>query len=152
MKGTIERLWQNESKKGQPYLTVQIAGERYNVWDSECFERLKEGDQIEYRLQESGNFRHLTDIRPAGAQKGPQPGGDDGDGNPRPANDRDTQIRRMSCLKSASEILGAYPIDVDVKAERTVDLARRFERYVTGEDLADFPFPGGAAREPGQDG
>ena len=42
MKGIIEQIWENESKNGQPYLTVQIDGERYSVWDDKHFDQFKE--------------------------------------------------------------------------------------------------------------
>ena len=33
MKGTIEQIWENKSRNGEKYLTVQMNGERYSVWD-----------------------------------------------------------------------------------------------------------------------
>lgn len=62
MKGTIEQIWENESKNGQQYLTVQIDGERYSVWDTKYFDQLHEGAEIEYQFRQSGNFRNITEV------------------------------------------------------------------------------------------
>ncbi len=57
MKGIIEQIWENESKNGQQYVTVQIDGERYSVWDDKHFDQLQEGAEIEYEFRQSGNFK-----------------------------------------------------------------------------------------------
>lgn len=125
MKGTVEQVWENESKNGQRYLTVQIGGERYSVWDTKYFDRLQEGAEVEYDFRQSGNFRNITDIR------GPE------ENNQAPAyhNDRDRQITRLSCLKSAAEILAPAQVDPDAKRELVIETARVFERYVGENDL-----------------
>jgi hypothetical protein len=33
MRGTIDHVWEDETKGGQRYLTVQMNGERYSVWE-----------------------------------------------------------------------------------------------------------------------
>lgn len=122
MRGTIEQVWENESKKGQKYLTVQVGGERYSVWDDKYFGTLQEGVTIDYDFRQSGNFKNMTDIEPV-----------DGNGNGLPQyqpNGKDRQIARMSCLKSASEILAPVQLEPDSKRELTIETARFFERYV----------------------
>ncbi|MFC1560873.1 hypothetical protein ACFL4V_00180 [Candidatus Latescibacterota bacterium] len=135
MRGVIENLWENESKNGQQYMTVQIGGERYSVWDTKYFDQLREGAEIEYDVKESGNFKHLNDIRPIERHYLR------GNGN---GNSKDRQITRMSCLKSASEILAPLHMELDVKRDMVIDTARCFERYVQ-EDDARLPseIPGG---------
>jgi len=129
MKGIVEEIWENESKNGQKYLTVQIGGERYSVWDTKYFDQLRVGGEIECDVKQSGNFRHLTDIKAADEQQAPhyQP------------NNRDRQITRMSCLKSASEILAPAHLDIDSKRDLVVETARFFERYVLEDDLGKLP-------------
>lgn len=122
MRGTIERIWENESRSGQKYLTVQVGNERYSVWDDKYFDMLQEGITIDYDFRQSGNFRNMTDIEPA-----------DKNGNgfqQYQPNKKDRQIARMSCLKSASEILAPVQLDPDAKKDLTIDTARFFERYV----------------------
>ena len=125
MRGIIEQVWENESKNGKEYLTVQIGGERYSIWDKKYFDQLHEGMEIEYDVKESGNFRHLNDIKPVQENRPPvyHPNG------------KDRQIARLSCLKSASEILAPAHIDVNDKRDMVVDTARFFERYVFEDDV-----------------
>ena len=121
MRGTIDQIWENESRKGQKYLTVQMTdGERYSVWDTDYFDVLAPGKTIDCDVKQSGNFRHLTDIEQVDNHKPPsyQP------------NQKDRQITRMSCLKSASEILAPVQLDPDRKKKMVIDTARYFERYV----------------------
>ncbi len=127
MRGTIEQIWENESRKGQKYLTVQVGGERYSVWDDKYFDTLQEGITIDYDFRQSGNFKNMTDIQPA-----------NGNGNELPQyrpNGKDRQIARMSCLKSASEILAPVQLDPDAKKNLTIETARFFERYVFEGEL-----------------
>jgi hypothetical protein len=128
MRGTIDRIWENESRSGQKYLTVQVGSERYSVWDDKYFDMLQEGVTIDYDFKQSGNFKNMTDIEPA-----------NGNGNGLPQyqpNNKDRQIARMSCLKSASEILAPVQLDPDAKKDLTIDTARFFERYVFEGDTA----------------
>ena len=122
MRGTIEQVWENESRKGQKYLTVQVGGERYSVWDDKYFDTLQEGVTVDYDFRQSGKFKNMTDIEPV-----------DGSGNGPPQyqqNGKARQIARMSCLKSASEILAPVQLDPDAKKDLTIETARFFERYV----------------------
>ena len=73
MKGTIEQVWENESRNGQKYITVQIGGERYSVWDTKYFDRLQEGAEIDYDFRQSGKFRNLTEVNPIEPQGNPDP-------------------------------------------------------------------------------
>ena len=130
MRGTIEQVWKNESRNGRKYLTVQIGGDKYSVWDAKYFDQLQPGATIEGEVRESGNYKHLSEIEPVRARS---------DGGYRPS-DKDRQITRLSCLKSASEIAAPVAMDIEGKQELVVELARRFERYVYEEDF-DFPEP-----------
>jgi hypothetical protein len=151
MRGTIEQVWENESKKGQKYFNVQIGGERYSVWDEKYFSRLQQGAEVEYDVRQSGRFRHLTEVKPVdGNGNGNGHGNGNGQANGGSEegyrfNGKDTQIARMSCLKSASEIVAPHQADPVTKRTLVVDAARYFERYVFGEDLLDFP-PEGAGQ------
>jgi len=128
MKGVIEQVWENESRNGQQYMTVQIGGERYSVWDKKYFDQLQEGIEIEYDVRESGNFKHLSEIRPV--ERPNQ--------TPNYTNHKDRQITRLSCLKSASEILAPLHMELEMKRDMVIDTAKYFERYVLEEDI-DFP-------------
>jgi len=43
------------------------------------------------------------------------------------------EIIRMSCLKSASEILHGLFIDPDEKTKKAMEISKEFEKYVTGD-------------------
>jgi len=121
MRGVIDQVWENESRNGQSYLTVQMTdGERYSVWDSKYFDVLAPGATIDYDIKQSGNFKHLTDIEQVDNHELP----------PYQPINKEKQIARMSCLKSASEILAPVQLDPDSKREMVIDTARYFERYV----------------------
>jgi hypothetical protein len=131
MRGVIDQVWENESRNGQKYLTVQMAdGERYSVWDTEYFELLAPGATINYDTKQSGNFRHLTDIEQVD---------NNGEFPPYQPNNKEKQIARMSCLKSASEILAPVQLDPDSKREMVIGTARYFERYVFEGDPGTLP-------------
>ena len=119
MRGIIENVWENESKNGKEYLTVQIEGERYSVWDKKYFDQLHEGLEIEYDVRESGNFKNINDIRPV--ERSNQAGHYN--------NHKDKQITRLSCLKSASEICAPLHMELDTKRDTVIDTARFFERF-----------------------
>ena len=48
MRGTIDHVWENETKGGQKYLTVQMNGERYSGWNSKYFDSIQEGATVDY--------------------------------------------------------------------------------------------------------
>lgn len=121
MRGVIDQVWENDSRNGQRYLTVQMTdGERYSVWDNKYFDVLAPGATIDYDIRQSGNFKHLTDIEQVDNHELP----------PYQPNNKEKQIARMSCLKSASEILAPVQLDPDNKREMVIETARYFERYV----------------------
>jgi hypothetical protein len=132
VKGIIDSVWENESRNGKKYLTVEIGGERYSVWDTKYFDVLQEGAEISYDFRQSGEFKNLTDVAPVQEQQHA----------PVYNNTKDRSITRLSCLRSASEILAPVHMDTEDKKELVIDTARYFERYVTEEDaeIPDIPF------------
>jgi hypothetical protein len=131
MRGVIEQIWENETRNGKKYLTVRIDGERYSIWDKKNFDDLQEGKEIEYEFRQSGKYKHLTDVKPVGEEKG---SAEQGELTYRPSN-KDIHITRMSCLKSATEIVAPVYMDIESKQELVIELAKRFERYVFEDDL-----------------
>jgi len=138
MKGEIEKIWRNNTADGRKYSVLQIGGERYSLWEEEYLDKLKEGQVLEFEVRESGDYKNICKIYdPSGAQK---PGGSDfplpeaqRDGNGQ--NQKSRQIVRMSCLRSASQILGGSRIPAGSRADRTIEIAKKFEKYVGFDDL-----------------
>lgn len=136
MKGTIEQVWENESRNGDTYLAVQIGGERYTVWDQQYFGQLQEGSEIEYDFRQSGDFKNITEVRSPG-QSEAEPGA------PSYSNSRDRQITRLSCLKSAARVLAPAQLEPEDKRDQVIDMARTFETYITDDGQLDDLDTGG---------
>ena len=149
MKGTIEQIWQNESRSGQPYVTVQIEGERYTVWDEQYFDQLQQGAEIDYDFRQNGNFRNITEIHGPNGDAGNSHDSGSGDGQPAYGSKRDKHITRLSCLKSAAEIIAPAQFDHETKRDLVMDTARAFEQYVHGDDLGTLPGEPGAEPDAG---
>lgn len=121
MKGRIEGIEEKHTKNGRTYLLLSIDGQNYSLWDGKLFEGLREGDLVEYKWKQSGDYRNITEIEPA---KEPSGNGQ---------RIREVQILKMSCLKSASAILANLGCEPEERVSLTIEAARRFEKYVTGD-------------------
>jgi hypothetical protein len=117
MKGQIEKIWDNESRNGQRYLGLSIDGQRYTLWDEKYFDRLEEGDAIDFEWKKSGKFKNITKINLN------EEGYDF-------MERRQAGIIRMSCLKSASELISDSEIEPEKRADLAITFARKFEDYV----------------------
>ena len=119
--GTIEKIWENETRDGKPYWVLKIDGERYSAFDEDAIGVLHEGDHVGFQWKQAGKYRNLAAIKRCRANNAGSANG----------YDHQLSIVRMSCLKSASELLASYQ---KVPPERRVDMAlewaRRFEEYV----------------------
>jgi len=56
MKGVIDKIWENKTDDGKPYLVVRIGENKYSVWDKKYREGLEEGTTVEYEFTQSGKF------------------------------------------------------------------------------------------------
>ena len=120
MKGLVEKLWDNTDRKGRRYLVLEIGGERYSLWDEQQMDGLQDGLVVDYEWKQSGNFRNITEIEPEKQYSASAR-----------AKKRDRDIVRMSCLKSAASLLSASELEPNEKGNLTLELAHRFERYIT---------------------
>ena len=129
MKGKVQGITHETSKKGDEYLRVQIDGEIYSVWEPDYFDVLREGDTIEFEYKESGQWKNITHLLVSGPQSEGTPSIDEY----RLARDR--QIARMSCVKSAANVLANLEMNPEEKGKRSLELAKIFEKYVYDEDI-----------------
>jgi hypothetical protein len=118
MKGRINRIWTNERKDGTKYWVLSIDGQRYSVWNQELVEGLNEGDVVDFEFKQSGNFRNITKLSKIKEQIY--------------ANDTQKQIVRMSCLRSAAELLSDSGLTYDVRVKEALKVANKFEQWVIG--------------------
>ena len=123
MKGLIENLWENQDRKGRRYLVVEIGGERYSLWDEERMNGLEEGLVVEYEWKQAGKYRNITSIEPEPAYSASARG-----------RRRDRDMVRMSCLKSATALIASVELEPEKKGDTTLELAKKFERYITEQD------------------
>jgi len=143
MKGEIEKIWKNQTSDGRRYNILQIGGERYSLWEEDYLDKLQEGQTLEFDFRESGEFKNINRIYEPEAANG-QPGNETKEEQPPgcngpQANDQKTrQIIRMSSLRSASRILGGSRIPAGKRAEKTIEIAKKFEKYIEPSDLADL--------------
>jgi len=126
MQGRIDKVWQNRSKNEKPYLTLEIGGERYNLWDEELFDQVQEGAVVDYDARQSGKYNNITALGPADSNGGPETPRDMPD-----PNYRSRSIRRMSCLRAASTLAASLDLsEAGDPIEYTVGIARKFEGYI----------------------
>lgn len=123
MKGMIDRIFENTTKKKTPYWVLSIGGENYSVWDKKFMEGLHEGAMVEYEWAASGDFKKVTDIKKVEMEPNFE--------RPGKSNSRDQQIIRMSCIKSAVVLTSSYDKHPNDRAEITLGIARNFEKYIT---------------------
>ena len=127
MLGRIDQLWDNTTDKGQPYQVLAIGDDRYSFWDKKQFGKFRKGDTVEFDWKQAGEYKNITTIELTEADSN----------NSNGSNAKDERIVKMSCLKSASSILG--PMDIEPnKIRATVSVAKYFEKYINNE-LDDEP-------------
>lgn len=127
MLGRIDQLWDNKTDKGQPYQVLAIGDDRYSFWDKKQFGKFRKGDTVEFNWKQAGEYKNITTIELSEA-----------DNNYNNSNGKDKRMAKMSCLKSASRILGPMDIEPNKKIRSTVSVAKYFERYINNE-LDDEP-------------
>lgn len=128
MKGIIERIYLNSLGDGREYLTMQISGTKYSVWDNKYFRMFNEGMPVNFEFKKSGKYLNISEIEVDPNHKP----GDDGNKNPfNYPNHRDLQILKTSCLKCATSIVKDLPLEVEKKLDLTLDVAKKFEKYLS---------------------
>ena len=124
MKGIVDKIWENKTDDGKLYFVLKIGGEKYSVWDKKYMDGIEEGSMVEYESAQSGKFKKITDMKKIGLEPGIAPPG-------RKSRDRNGQeIVRMSCIRSATALVADFGAPPEEKADITLGLARRFEKYV----------------------
>ena len=117
VRGRIEKIWKNESRDGKAYWVLSIDGERYSVWDEDLMQGLEEGLTVAFDAKQSGDFNNITDIEVARLRR-------------RLSSQKKV---RLSCLRSASIVLANANLEPEKKEKLALEIAQRFERYVTDD-------------------
>jgi len=125
MKGEVEKVWKNETADGRKYEVFQIGGERYSLWDENYLDRIQEGQSLEFEFKESGEYKNIVKINDG--QEIPV--------KPEYGNERLKKIVKMSCLRSASRVLAGSRIPYGDGADKAIEIARKFEKYLNEEEI-----------------
>jgi len=135
MKGEVEKVWKNETSDGRKYEVLQIGGQRYSLWEEEYLDRIQEGQSLEFDFRKSGDFKNITKIYE-------NPGNEkllDGEEKQPEYDGRNRRITRMSCLRSAAGVLTGSRIPCEKRAEKTIEIAKKFEKYIDEGFEAEDP-------------
>ena len=123
MLGRIEKLWENETDKGQPYQVLAIGDHRYSLWDKKQFGKFAEGDTVEFDWKKAGEYKNITTIEVVETPNNVSNG----------STGKNERIVKMSSLKTAGMVLGPLDMEPKEKVLLTVDTARYFEKYINDE-------------------
>ena len=63
MRGTIDRLWNNDREDGSKYWVLSIDGQRYSTHDADLVRDVQPGDNVEFSFTTSGRFRNLVSLK-----------------------------------------------------------------------------------------
>lgn len=153
VKGTVDKIWTNKTQAGKRYNVIEVSGgARYSLWDGDYFDKIRQGQEIDFEYKETGRFKNISRIYD-GSESNPGSGneketsaggngsGNNGnDGNGREyTGDRLEKMIKMSCLKSASSLMTGSKTAYGDRAEKTIELAKQFERYINSELLEGNP-------------
>lgn len=128
MKGEIEKIWKNETADGRKYEVFQINGERYSLWEEDYLDKLQEGQTLEFDFRESGEFKNITKIYEK-PERGPEEKKNEYE------DQKTRKTVRMSCLKSASRVLIGSKIPYQNRADKAIEIAKKFEKYIDDENF-----------------
>lgn len=129
MKGEVEKVWKNKTDDGRKYEVLQIGGERYSLWEEDYLDKIQEGQSLEFDFRESGEFKNITEIYESSKNEEKEPGYED---------QKLKKTIRMSCLKSASRVLTGSRIPYNNRADKAIEIAKKFEKYLNEEELEDL--------------
>jgi hypothetical protein len=122
---------------------IEVGGSRYSLWDADYFDKIEKGDEVQFEYKQAGKFKNIVKIHD-GSETEPGNGGNSGNytenngfangsSGEEYGSDRLTKMVRMSCLKSASPLIAGTKVAYDDRADKTIELASKFEKYINGD-------------------
>jgi hypothetical protein len=151
--GKIEKVWDNATSAGKPYKVVELEnGDRYSLWRAGDFDKVYKGEMVEFDFSTSGRgFKNIEriyngeEVSEVSTGNGPDsdtavnskyngPGHVDGNGNGY-GMDKHEKMVKMSCVKSASNLFTGSKIPFDERADKVIEMARKFKDYIDAEEL-----------------
>jgi len=145
MQGTVNRIWHNQRADGSEYWVVSVDGLRYSTWDENLVRGIREGDTVEFAFNRSGRYRNLTALKRAS----PPPFTTADKLVPSP---KSLRIVRMSCLRTAAEMVKDSTLLPEQKVSLVLTIAQRLEKHVLGTgETRSSPSPPGEHDDGGTD-
>ncbi|MFQ6133686.1 MAG: hypothetical protein ACE5R4_16715 [Armatimonadota bacterium] len=131
--GVVSNIAERKSANGGSYTVLDLAGEPKGFFDwGRHVEAagVSVGDTVRVE-HNGGEFPRMQGLKKLASSCGGKSEGENAETNrAAAASGRDRQIVRMSCLKTAVELLGQSELDYETKELQVVDLAKRMEQWV----------------------
>jgi hypothetical protein len=147
IKGEVEKVWHNKTSAGKRYDVIEVGGGRYSVWDGDYLGKIEKGEMVDFEYKQSGNFNNVLKFND-GSQPEPdkakdynnEPNTTAGNGNGY-SGDRIQQMARMSGLKTAGALISGTKVPYGERADKTIEMAMKFEKYINGDLELDADVP-----------
>ena len=124
--GTVDNVIEKQSAEGGRYHVLRIEGEGYFDWQGHASEAaVKEGDAVKLTVSD-GEFPRIQKIECVENGNGSQAREDS-----TPPSTKDLLIVRMSCLRSAAELLSSVDGPAAKKEKKLMALAAEMAKWVT---------------------
>ncbi len=129
MFGILESIEENRSQRGETYWSLTISGRRYTVWNEQLTKDLQPGNQLQFSFQQSGQYRKIVELQKISTQNRSL--------NPwlHQQDERTRRIARMSCLKTAAQIVEGTRLSNMKRAELVLQIARLFEKHILDDQV-----------------
>jgi len=126
IEGQIERIIEKQAAQGGTFRVVRIDGDGYFDWNGHVAEAgVKEGDTVKLRVSDDQypKVQGIEKLGDGGHEIAPQNNGK--------TNGRDLPIARMSCLRSAAELLADLDEPPEKRQSKVIAMAAEMEKWVT---------------------
>ncbi len=132
IEGTVESVLARQSAHGDIFKVVRVDGEGYFDWDGKVAKTgVKEGDEVKLRVSD-GDFPRIRSIHRNGVAK------PNGQNQPvHKPNGKDDQIVRMSCLRTAAQVLGDLDEPLEARREKVLAMADEMAKWVNNGSNAE---------------
>lgn len=125
MKGTLQTIEEKQKRDGSSFYQLGINGASYSLFDEKLLQGIQEGDAVNFTYFKNGKYSNIKSLEKFTA---PQNGGNGS------ANRYSPEGIKLSCLRSATELLSDSKMDAEKKVNYVLEAAKRFEEYATGKE------------------
>jgi len=123
VKGIVDRIWRNERDDGSQYWVISIDGQRYSAFDKQVVGEVQEGESVEFAYTKSGRYKNLTALKRTGASAFTT-------ADRLSIRSESLRIVRMSCLRTAAEMLKDTTLLPEQKVALAINMAQKMEKHI----------------------